>query len=116
MGRLKIKKHALEKYRTKKQAIQKQASKNQMAESEEKYPLEINGEAAKEKKFYEMPWFWVCVTIIVVCITRPLKIVICGNGNGSGNDNGNNNGNHNANNNGANRLKEEILRLCETEK
>lgn len=36
----------------------------------------------KEEKFYKEPWFWICMTIIIFCLTRPYKIVVCGNGNG----------------------------------
>lgn len=106
MGRLEMKKHA----------IKNQAPKSQVEEAIKNTSLEVESKASKEKKFYEMPWFWVCVTIIVVCITRPLKIIICGNCNGSGNENGNNNGNDNANNNGVNQLRDKLLGLCETEK
>lgn len=39
-----------------------------------------------EDAFYKKPWFWVCITIIIMCLTRPHVRVTCGNGNGcSGN-------------------------------
>lgn len=40
-----------------------------------------------QKKFYEMPWFWICMTVIVMCLTKSKKIIICGNANGSGHGN-----------------------------
>lgn len=45
---------------------------------------EAKKELQEQKRFYEMPWFWVCITIIVMCLTKSKKIIICGNGNGSG--------------------------------
>lgn len=37
-----------------------------------------------EDAFYKKPWFWVCITIIIMCLTRPHVRVTCGNGNGNG--------------------------------
>lgn len=48
--------------------------------------------ARREKRFYEEQWFWMAITIIVICLTRGVKIITCGNGNG-------NNGNGNTGNN-----------------
>ena len=45
-------------------------------------------EQLKEEKVYKKPWFWVCITIIVFCITRPHVKIVCGNGCGNC-DNGN---------------------------
>ena len=61
----------------------------------------VEGEALEERKpaFYEQKWFWMCLVVIIVCLTRPIKIIICGNGNGCGCDSGNNNGNNNGNHN-----------------
>ena len=59
-----------------------------VSEESEALVAQDNKVCIKEKKFYEKPWFWICITIIVMCITRPN--VICGNNNGNG---GNNNGN-----------------------
>lgn len=115
MGRLEIKKHLMS------QNPKSQNLKKQEVTHKELRPVEEKSEEViiKEKKFYEMPWFWVCVTIIIVCLTRPLKIVICGNGNGCGNDSGNNNGNDNGNNNGnhngANKLVDEWIKLMNRE-
>ena len=44
-----------------------------------------------KKAFYEEKWFWFCLVIIVMCLTRPIKVIICGNCNGSGNDSANSN-------------------------
>lgn len=49
----------------------------------ERLEVEKSGKSIQEKKFYETPWFWICITVIVMCLTRPFKIVICGNGNGN---------------------------------
>jgi len=62
-------------------------------EEKQKLACKQNG----EKAFYKQPWFWFFVTIIVMCLTRPIKIIICGNGNG--NDSANNSGNNNPFNN-----------------
>nr|WP_302598650.1 hypothetical protein [uncultured Cellulosilyticum sp.] len=35
----------------------------------------------KEKRFYEEQWFWMAITIIVICLTRSVKVIICGNNN-----------------------------------
>ena len=45
-------------------------------------------EVVKQEKLYKKPWFWICMTVIVFCITRPDVIVMCGNGSGN-NNNGN---------------------------
>ena len=36
-----------------------------------------------KKAFYEEKWFWFCLVLIVVCLTRPIKVIICGNDIGS---------------------------------
>ena len=46
----------------------------------------VKGSLMKEEKLYKKPWFWVCMTIIVFCITRPHVIVMCGNGAGNSNN------------------------------
>lgn len=51
----------------------------------QKFELKELKEAMKQAKFYETPWFWICVTVIVMCLTKSHKIVICGNSNGNGN-------------------------------
>ena len=33
----------------------------------------------KEEKLYNKPWFWVCIVLIVYCITRPHINVMMGN-------------------------------------
>lgn len=37
-----------------------------------------------EKEFYKQPWFWMCITIIVVCLTRGKAVYRIGNGCGNG--------------------------------
>lgn len=37
-----------------------------------------------EDAFYKKPWFWVCITIVVMCLTRPHIRVTAGSGNGNG--------------------------------
>ncbi|MBP3889275.1 MAG: hypothetical protein J6F30_16745 [Cellulosilyticum sp.] len=59
--------------------------KEQVEESKQ----EAKQEVQVQKKFYEMPWFWICITVIVMCLTKSKKIIICGNANGSGHANGN---------------------------
>ena len=46
----------------------------------EKFQLLENSEDA----FYKKPWFWVCITIGIMCLTRPHVRVTCGNNNGNG--------------------------------
>ena len=46
----------------------------------EKFQILENSEDA----FYKKPWFWVCITIVIMCLTRPHVRVTCGNGNGNG--------------------------------
>ena len=37
-----------------------------------------------EDAFYKKPWFWVCITLVIMCLTRPHVRVSTGNGNGNG--------------------------------
>lgn len=37
------------------------------------------------KPFYEEWWFWVCLTVIILCITKRQVITIAGNENGNAN-------------------------------
>ena len=38
----------------------------------------------KEKRFYEEQWFWMAITIIVICLTRSVQVIICGNNGNEG--------------------------------
>ena len=79
MEKLKVKK--------KQEIVDQETEKVSLKEKVEKLP-EVLVSGSHDKKFYEMPWFWICLTIIVVCLTRPKKTIICGNGNGNGNGSG----------------------------
>lgn len=77
-----------------KQDIDNQSAEKPILKGKCEALSQILSSSTKNKKFYEMPWFWICLTIIVMCITRPKKTIICGNGNGNGS------GSRNTNNQG----------------
>lgn len=61
--------------------------KGQIEKFKQRAKQENKQEVQVQKKFYEMPWFWVCITMIVMCLTKSNKIIICGNANDSGHGN-----------------------------
>lgn len=35
----------------------------------------------RTEKFYEQQWFWMAIMVIVICLTRSVKVIVCGNNN-----------------------------------